>query len=81
MMIGPELISTVGFPIAVSIMLFKLYREERSDRQEERKELREEREKFREAIDGQTEAFRALARRIDKQTDAEERVLPDGGSE
>jgi len=73
---GPELISSVGFPIAVAIGLYKLYREERNDRQEERQELRQERKKFREAIDGQTEAFRALARRIDGD---EQLYLSDGG--
>lgn len=78
--VGTELIGTVGFPIAVSVMLYRLYRDERQDRQQERKELREERGAFREAIDGQADAFRALARRIDSTTvDHDLDLRPDGG--
>lgn len=76
MPLGPELVSTVGFPIAVSIMLFKLYRDEREDRREERKELREERKKFRNAIDTQTQAFRSLVNEIGSD---EGTALTDGG--
>lgn len=75
--LGPELISTLGFPIAACVGLYKLYREERENRREERQELRDERKKFREAIDGQAEAFRAMARRLEDQTEAP--IRPDGG--
>lgn len=79
MAFGPELVSSVGFPIAVSIMLFKLYRDEREDRREERQEMREERKKFRKAIDTQTQAFRSLANEIGSNGDGP--PLPDGGQQ
>ncbi|WP_121822830.1 hypothetical protein [Halostella salina] len=72
-----DLISQVGFPVVMTMLMLALYREERRDRQEERQELRDERRRFRKAIDSQTEAFEALARSV-----APERaddVLTDGG--
>jgi len=72
-----DLIGQVAFPVVACYMMFRLYREEREDRQQEREELRDEREAFRNVLDEHTEALKALARRVD---DGEE-VLPDGGRE
>lgn len=62
-----ELISSLGFPIAAFLLIFRQYREERDDR-------REERQKWLESIQEHTEVLRSLRHDIQD-------VATDGGQD
>lgn len=52
-----DLAANVGFPIAVTVMMFRLYRQERENRRDERKA-------WRHALEEQTKVLRDVRREV-----------------